>query len=206
MASIFQPGGGTSSGDMIYDPSLAFKGGSRHGFVHKVSGYNGASASDDWTQLPGRVGFTLTPSTSKQEITWEDDTTQNLSTTVTWESSIKTAQKDKGTLLSLYYLGNGLVLQHLMEITPTAVVTINSTAKRQYATFMHVITDPPAFDSKATEVEIKGTVGSSTATISIDLSNAYVRGTAAGTVFPNFGATTGTVTHASGRAYDLTEL
>lgn len=193
MASILD------AADVTYDTSKAVKSGSKHWFSHKVTGYSGGDASDDWWQGPARVDFTATPSTSKTEIEWEDGQKQTTNVSISWEASIKTAQKDAATIAGFFRAVDGLTMQYLME-------TIPSGAFRQYVTFMGLMTDPPPIGSKATEYEYKIALGAATATISINLATAYVQGTAAATVFPNFGATTGTVSQPSGEYYGIVDL
>jgi hypothetical protein len=196
MASIFSTAG------VVYGTGRAFKSGSKHWFVHKVADYGAASASDDWWQGPGRVDLALTPTVNKTEIEWEDGDKQTTNTSYSWEASIKTAQKDKGTIYGFFSAADGVITQCLAEMTPTAVAPSST---RQYVTFMGLMTDPPAVGSK-TEPELKFAMGSATASISINLASAYVQGTASGTVFPNFGATTGTVSQVSGDFYGMSEI
>jgi hypothetical protein len=198
MASLFSTAG------VSFSTAKAFKSGSKYWYLRLVADYAAAAASpaDDFTAGPGRVGLVLTPSISKTEIEWEDGDKQTTNTSQSWEASIKTAQKDKGTIYGFFNAADGIVTQCLAEMTPTAVAPSST---RQYVTFMGLMTDPPAVGSK-TEPELKFALGASTATVTINLASAYVVGTAAGTVFPNFGATTGTVSHASGDFYGMSEV
>lgn len=183
--------------NVTFDTSKAVKSGSKHWFSHKVAGYSGAAHAtpDDWWQGPARVDFTATPSTSKTEVEWEDGDKQTTNVSISWEASIKTAQKDAATIDGFFNAVDTEVMQYLMEIVPSG-------SFRQYVTFMGLMTDPPAIGSKATEYEYKIAMGAATLTINISLSNGYT-GT---TVFPNFGTGAGTVSQRSGSYYGIVDI
>lgn len=195
MASIFTAAG------VVANSAQVKKMGSKHWFVHRVLDYTGAAhgTADDWAPGPLRMDMTLTPSTSKTEIEFEDGEKKTTNVSYSWEASIKTPQRDAATLAGFFDTAEGNVLQVLAEMTPDAVLV---GSKRLYATFLCEMTDPPAIGSKATEAEYKFAMGAATAAITINLATAY-NGTSP---FPNFGATTGSVTQALGSFRGLTEV
>lgn len=198
MASIF------TTASVVANSAQVVKMGSKHWFVHRVLDYTGAAHGtvDDWAVGPLRMDFTMTPSTSKTEIEFEDGVKKVTNVSYSWEASIKTPQRDAATLAGFFDTAEGKVLQVLAEMTPTAILV---GSKRLYATFMGEITDPPAIGSKATEAEYKFAMGEASAATSINLATGFLTGTVPGT-FPNFGATTGTVGQAINKFFGLREI
>lgn len=194
MASIFTTALVSATADAVV------AGGSKHWFIRGVAGTTAAARStvDDWVAGPVRVGWTITPSPSKTEVTLEDGTKKVTKKEIAYELAIKTAQIDGGTLYGFQKAAyNNGYFQFLMESVPNAVLP---GTKRQYVSCIGEMTDPNAAGSQG-ETEYKFALSAATANCAIDLATGYT----ASAVFPNFGSVTGTITLISGQFYIVTD-
>lgn len=198
MASVFSTAG------VALSTANVIEGGSIYWFVHKIADTTGAALGtpDDWNAGGARVAWTLTPSTSKREVTLENRQKVTVGNEISYELSIKVGQRDDGTLYGFqsvaFVSGGSPLLQFLLEVVSSGVL---DGTKRQYMTCMGRMTTPNSLGDSG-DIEYKFDVAAATGSISINLATGYT----GSTVFPGFSAATGTVAQASGQFYGLSDV